>query len=70
MSVYKPKYRDPKTGKLVESGIWWYEFRIAGRRIRESSKTHLLTIAREAEQDRRRELGAVTRGKKVAKTNG
>jgi integrase len=56
MAVYRPKFRDPKTGKLVESHVWWYEFSIAGRRVRESTKTHLLTLAREAEQNRRREL--------------
>ena len=26
MAVYRPKYRDQKTGELVESEIWWYEF--------------------------------------------
>src|SRR5213075_1164804 len=56
MSVYKPKYRDPKSGELVEVGIWWYEFSIAGKRVRESANTPLKTIAREAEQNRRREL--------------
>jgi len=56
MSVYRPKYRDSKNGELVQSDIWWYEFSFAGRRVRESSKTHLLTLAREAEHNRRREL--------------
>jgi integrase len=56
VSVYRPKYRDKKTRELVESEIWWYKFSFAGRRIRESAKTHLLTLAREAEQNRRREL--------------
>ena len=39
MAVYKPKYRDPKTGELVEAGIWWYEFSLAGKSIRESAQT-------------------------------
>ncbi|MGD0499737.1 MAG: site-specific integrase [Bryobacteraceae bacterium] len=56
MSVYRPKYRDKSTGKQAESDIWWYKFRFAGRLVRESTKTHLLTLAREAEQNRRREL--------------
>jgi integrase len=56
MAVYKPKYRDPNTGELVESETWWYDFSLAGRRVRESTKTHLLTLAREAEHNRRREL--------------
>jgi integrase len=56
MAVYKPKFRDPKTGQLTESRIWWYEFTFAGRRIRETAKTTLKTLARDAEKNRRREL--------------
>jgi len=56
MSVYQPTYVDPKTGKRVKSGLWWYEFAFAGRRIRESAKTRSKTVAREAEKRRRREL--------------
>ena len=56
MAIYRPKYKDPKTGQLVESETWWYDFSLAGRRVRESSKTHLLTLARAAEHNRRREL--------------
>jgi len=36
--------------------IWWYEFRFAGRRIQESSKSTSKTLAKQAEQRRRREL--------------
>ena len=36
--------------------VWWYEFWFAGRRIQESSKSPSKTIARTAEQNRRREL--------------
>jgi hypothetical protein len=36
--------------------IWWYEFRFAGQHIQESSKSTSKTIARTAEQNRRREL--------------
>lgn len=36
--------------------IWWYEFRFAGQHIQESSKSASKTIARTAEQNRRREL--------------
>jgi integrase len=35
---------------------WWYEFWFAGRRIQESSKSPSKTVARTAEQNRRREL--------------
>ena len=37
-------------------GVWWYEFWFAGRRVQESSKTTSKTVARTAEQNRRREL--------------
>jgi len=37
-------------------GVWWYEFWFAGRRIQESSKSLSKTIAKTAEQNRRREL--------------
>lgn len=36
--------------------IWWYEFYFANRRVRESSKTPSKTVAKSAEQKRRREL--------------
>ena len=38
--------------------IWWYEFWFAGRRIQESSKSASKTVAKSAEQKRRRELEA------------
>jgi len=36
--------------------IWWYEFWFAGRRIRESSKSPSKTVAKNAEQKRKRKL--------------
>ncbi len=56
MAVYRPKYKHPKTGKLVRSAVWWYEFIYAGSRIRESSKQTKKTLATEAEKRRRKEL--------------
>jgi integrase len=56
MSVYRPTYRDPKTGKAKQSGVWWYHFTFAGRHIQESSKSTRKTVATEAEKKRRREL--------------
>jgi hypothetical protein len=37
-------------------GVWWYEFLFARRRVRESAKTTSKTVAKQAEQNRRREL--------------
>ena len=56
MAVYRPKYRDPKTGELKQQLVWWYKFSFAGRRIRESSKSERKTIAIEAGKARRLEL--------------
>ena len=36
--------------------VYWYKFRFAGREIRESAKTKLKTLAKKAEEKRRREL--------------
>jgi integrase len=56
MPVFQPTYKDPKTGKQTFAAVWWYDFTFAGKRIRESAKTTLKTLARLAEQKRRREL--------------
>ena len=56
MAVYQPTYKDKNTGEWKKSKTWWYEFIFAGRSIRESSKTHSKTVAKEAEKKRRREL--------------
>ena len=37
-------------------GKWWYNFFYAGRHVQESAKTTSKTVAKEAEQRRRREL--------------
>ncbi len=56
MSVYRRKYRDPKTGEVKESRVWWYDFWFAGKRICESTKVTQKTRAKDAETKRRREL--------------
>src|SRR3974377_2016034 len=56
MPIFQPTYTDPTPGKQVKSKIYWYDFVFAGKRIRESSKTPLKTLARMAEKNRRREL--------------
>lgn len=42
--------------RYPNSQNWWYEFRFAGQRVRESTKSPSRTLAREAERARRREL--------------
>jgi integrase len=36
--------------------VWWYEFLFARKRVRESARTSSKTLAKQAEQNRRREL--------------
>lgn len=43
-------------GVFKRGGIWWYEFRFAGQRIRESSKSRAKSVADAAERKRHREL--------------
>jgi integrase len=42
--------------KRGKKGIWYYSFEFGGKRIHESSKSTSKTVAREAEQSRRRQL--------------
>ena len=56
MPVFQPTYKDPKTGQQTKAAVWWYDFTFAGKRIRESAKTTLKTLARMAEKKRHREL--------------
>jgi integrase len=42
--------------KRPDSEFWWYKFQFAGRPVRESAKTTSKTVAKAAEQQRRREL--------------
>lgn len=56
MSVFRPTFKDPKTGERRPAAIWWYKFYFAGQFIRESAKTSSKTLAKQAEQSRRREL--------------
>jgi integrase len=56
VSVYRPTYRDRKTGKLKESEVYWLDFTFAGKRIQESTRVKRKTVAIEVEKQKRREL--------------
>ena len=62
MSLFRRTYIDKKTGEQKESAVWWYEFVFSGRRVQESAKTKLKTIAAEAEKDHRRRLERANAG--------
>jgi integrase len=53
MAVYKPKYKDQKTGELVEAPFWWYDFGFAGKRYRGPTKETRKTLAVEFEKGER-----------------
>src|SRR5262245_14135958 len=37
--IYKPKYRDKKSGELKESAVWWIRYRHHGEQYRENSES-------------------------------
>jgi len=54
-----PRYREKGGTAFVlfrRNNIWWYDFSFANQRIRESTHSRSKTVAREAEQQRRRDL--------------
>lgn len=67
MAVYRPTWRDKKTGELRTSKVWWFEFILAGKRVRQSAKTTRKTVALEAERNRRLELEKTLAGMPVEK---
>ena len=61
MAVYRPKYKDPKTGELKQAAVYWYDFVRDGQRYRESTDVE---NKREAEAiDRRQEQHSPRRGR-------
>lgn len=62
MAVYRPRYRDRKTGELKQSAVWWYGFTFAGRRVQESANVTRKTLALEREKARRLELERAAAG--------
>jgi hypothetical protein len=41
MAVFRPQYKDPKTGETKRTQIWHYKFIFARRLIKESAKKRL-----------------------------
>lgn len=44
-SIYRPKYRDKKSGKIIESQVYWIKYYKNGKPFRESSKSKRKTDA-------------------------
>jgi hypothetical protein len=56
VSVYQPPYIDKKTGERKLQKIWWTNFWFTGQHIQESTGTPRKTLAKEYEENRRRDL--------------
>ena len=56
MAVYRPKYRDKKTGEQQQQAVWWYDFTLAGQRYNKSTGQTLKTLAVEVEKNERRRV--------------
>lgn len=49
MAIYRPAYKDPKTGECRRGDVYWYEFQFKGQRIRGSAHTANKIVARQVE---------------------
>src|SRR5437773_6107124 len=58
-SLYKPSYRDKKTGELKISAVWWMKYYVGGVPVRESTAT---TNDRDANATLNEKLGKAERG--------
>lgn len=56
MALFRPTYMDKKTGEKKQSAMWWIDFTIGDKRIRQSAETTRKTIALEVEKKLRLEL--------------
>ena len=56
MALYKPTYRDQKTGETKQSPFWWIDCTIGDKSIRKSAETTRKTIASEYEKQHRLKL--------------
>jgi integrase len=56
MALFRPTYIDKKTGDKKQSAMWWIDFTIGDKRVRQSAETTRKTIALEFEKKRRLEL--------------
>jgi hypothetical protein len=55
-TIYKRKWKDPKTGELVEGSILWIKYYRHGKPYRESSKSENVTDARRLLKTREGEI--------------
>ena len=53
MAVYRPTHKD-RNGETKQSTIWWYHFTFADATFKNRANLLVITIATEAEKNRRR----------------
>lgn len=58
-SIYRRKYKDKKTGKMKESTVWWISYYRNGVKMRESSESDKISVAKETLKKRE---GAIADG--------
>ena len=61
-SIYRPSWRDKKTGQIKEAPVWWIAYSVRGKLIRQSSHSVKETVARKL---LRKRLAEVALGKPV-----
>jgi len=59
-SIYRPKWKDPKTGELTEGSIYWIKYYSNGKPHRESSHSDKIT---KAERLLKKRQGEISEGK-------
>ena len=59
-SIYRPKWRDSKTGELAQGSIYWIKYFRHGKPYRESSKSDKITVA---ERLLKKRQGEISEGK-------
>jgi len=55
-SIFRPKWKDPRTGKLVEASIYWIKYFRHGKPYRESSHSDKVTAAEKLLKRRQGEI--------------
>lgn len=55
-SIFRPKWRDPKTEKLMEASIYWIKYFRDGKPYRESSHSDKITVAERLLKKRQGEI--------------
>lgn len=56
MSLYRPSFKDPKTGAYKQSAVFWMDFIVNGQRVRESTGQRGISRAKQVEDKRKAEI--------------